>query len=143
MPQPLTPAILGAIVRDARLAAGLSQTALGARIGASRFWIAEFEQGKTTAELGLALRAVQALGLTVRVTAGAEEAGETHAPATPAAPAADVPAVDLGALIAEASGMTTGTLTNPSLRRTRAGTQRGKASAPKAEWPATMPAPPR
>lgn len=143
MPQPLTPAILGAIVRDARLAAGLSQTALGARIGASRFWIAEFEQGKATAELGLALKAVQALGLTVRVTSGAEEAGETRTPATQATPAADVPAVDLGALIAEASGMSKDAPAGPSGRRTRAGSQRGKATAPKAGWPATMPAPPR
>lgn len=143
MAQPLTPAVLGSIVRDARLAAGLSQTALGARIGASRFWIAEFEQGKPTAELGLALKAVQALGLTVRVTASADEAGETRAPATPAAPAADIPVVDLGELIAEASGMSTGTPAGPSVRRTRAGKQRGKSTVPKAGWPATMAVPPR
>lgn len=143
MAQPLTPAVLGSIVRDARLVAGLSQTALGARIGASRFWIAEFEQGKTTAELGLALKAVQALGLTVRVTASADEAGETRARATQAAPAADIPAVDLGALIAEASGMSTGTPAGRSSRRARAGAQRGKATAQKAGWPATMAVPAR
>jgi len=58
-------AAVGALVREARIAAGLSQTDLGQRIGASRFWVAQFEKGKPSAELGLALKAVQALGLTV------------------------------------------------------------------------------
>jgi DNA-binding XRE family transcriptional regulator len=58
---------VGALVRQARLTAGLSQTDLGRRIGASRFWVAQFEKGKPGAELGLALKAMQALGLTVLI----------------------------------------------------------------------------
>jgi len=63
----LTPAAVGALLREARNAAGISQSELGARIGASRFWVAQFEKGKPTAELGLALKALHALGLMVRV----------------------------------------------------------------------------
>jgi hypothetical protein len=48
---------------------------LGQRIGASRFWVAQFEKGKPSAELGLALRALHALGLKVSV----EPHNEAHA----------------------------------------------------------------
>ena len=60
-------AAVGALVRHARTAAGLSQTDVGQRIGASRFWVAQFERGKPSAELGLALKAMHAVGLTVLI----------------------------------------------------------------------------
>lgn len=63
----LNSAAVGALARQARITAGLSQTELGQRIGASRFWVAQFEKGKPSAELGLALRAMHALGLTVHI----------------------------------------------------------------------------
>jgi HTH-type transcriptional regulator / antitoxin HipB len=65
MAKSINSAAVGALVRQARLMAGLSQTDLGQRIGASRFWVAQFEKGKPGAELGLALKAMHALGLTV------------------------------------------------------------------------------
>jgi HTH-type transcriptional regulator/antitoxin HipB len=102
MQKSVTPAIVGALVRDARTAAGLSQSELGARIGASRFWVAQFEKGKPSAELGLALKALQALGLTVRLeprppkeTVDKRQTGRKHATSASA-----IPAVDLGAIIA-------------------------------------------
>jgi transcriptional regulator with XRE-family HTH domain len=67
MSKPLNPAVIGALVRERREAAGLTQTQLAERIGASRFWVAAFERGKPSAELGLALKAVQALGLAIRI----------------------------------------------------------------------------
>jgi DNA-binding XRE family transcriptional regulator len=67
MGKSINSAAVGALVRQARLTAGLSQTDLGRRIGASRFWVAQFEKGKPSAELGLALKAMQALGLTVLI----------------------------------------------------------------------------
>src|SRR5437764_4243769 len=67
MPKSINSAAVGALVRQARLAAGLSQTDLGQRIGASRFWVAQFEKGKPSAELGLALKALHALDLTVLI----------------------------------------------------------------------------
>lgn len=67
MTKPLNSATVGALVREARAAAGLSQTDLGQRIGASRFWVAQFEKGKPGAELGLALKAMYAIGLTINI----------------------------------------------------------------------------
>lgn len=63
----LTPRDLGALVREARIAAGMTQTALGDKVGASRFWVAEFERGKPGAELGLCLKALRALKLVLTV----------------------------------------------------------------------------
>lgn len=63
----LTPKDIGALVRDARLEAGLTQTALAEKIGASRFWVVDFERGKARAELGLALKALRALRLVVSI----------------------------------------------------------------------------
>ena len=67
MTKPINPAVIGALVREGREAAGLTQTQLAGRIGASRFWVAAFEKGKPTAELGLALKAIQALGMSIRI----------------------------------------------------------------------------
>jgi DNA-binding XRE family transcriptional regulator len=67
MPSYFNAATVGALVREARTTAGLTQTELANRIGASRFWVAEFEKGKPGAELGLALKALVALRIAVRI----------------------------------------------------------------------------
>ena len=54
-------------MRDRRAALKLSQAELARRIGASRHWVAAVEQGKPRAELGLVLKALDALGLVVDV----------------------------------------------------------------------------
>ena len=77
MTKPINPAVLGSLVREARDAAGLSQTQLAERIGASRFWVAAFEKGKPSAELGLALKAIQALGLTIDIAPSHELSART------------------------------------------------------------------
>lgn len=64
----LNSAAVGALVRETREAAGLTQTQLADRIGASRFWVAAFEKGKPGAELGLALKAILALGLAINIS---------------------------------------------------------------------------
>lgn len=56
---------LGRYVRDRRRAAGMSQEALAARALVSRRWLTEMESGKATAEVGLILKVVAALGLYV------------------------------------------------------------------------------
>jgi HTH-type transcriptional regulator/antitoxin HipB len=53
----------GALVRDRRKRRGLSQQALADAIGASRWWVNEFERGKPRAELSLVLRALETLGV--------------------------------------------------------------------------------
>jgi HTH-type transcriptional regulator/antitoxin HipB len=60
---------LAAAVRGRRTDLGVSQAELAKRTGVSRKWIYEFEAGKPTAELGLLLRVLDALGLRIEVTA--------------------------------------------------------------------------
>lgn len=53
----------GALCRDVRTTAGLSQAAAAERVGVSRKWLSEFEKGKATVELGMALRCLAGLGV--------------------------------------------------------------------------------
>ena len=100
----LTPREIGALVRQARTDAGITQDALATKIGASRYWVAEFEQGKPRAELGLALKAIQAIGLTLAI--GREAGTRATAPggSARADPLRDAdPRVDLSRLLANAT----------------------------------------
>jgi HTH-type transcriptional regulator / antitoxin HipB len=72
---------------------GLSQAQLAERAGVSRKWLSEFERGKSTAELGLVLRLLDELDLTVTVSKA--ETASTTADPGPTAP------VDLDELLAE------------------------------------------
>jgi len=65
-----SPADLGAIIRDKRKRLKIDQSTLAKRIGASRQWVIEVEHGHPRAELGLVLRALDALG--IRVDASSE-----------------------------------------------------------------------
>lgn len=67
---------LGAAVRDARLRQGWTQAELADRIDVSRQWVISLEQGKASAELGPALRAVAMLGMVANlVEAPTRDAG--------------------------------------------------------------------
>jgi len=63
-----TPADLGNLVREARLAAGLTQEQLAERAGASRLWVNQVEAGHSGASLGKVLKLLAALDLTMDVT---------------------------------------------------------------------------
>ena len=58
---------LAAAVRGRRLGLGLSQAELAVRAHVSRQWLSQFEAGKPTAELGLVLALLDALGLRLGV----------------------------------------------------------------------------
>jgi HTH-type transcriptional regulator / antitoxin HipB len=58
---------LAAAARGRRLELGLSQSELATRARVSRQWISEFESGKPSAELGLVIRLLDALGLRLNV----------------------------------------------------------------------------
>lgn len=58
---------IGALIRDQRRKLKLDQAELADRIGVSRRWIIEIEQGKPRASIGLVLKALDALGLNVAV----------------------------------------------------------------------------
>jgi HTH-type transcriptional regulator/antitoxin HipB len=91
-----TPADLGSAIRARRKALGLDQGELAGRIGVRRQWVSKIEAGKATAEIGLVLRALAALGFSV-------ELGEPAAPARPIGPPKGV-SFDLDAVIARARG---------------------------------------
>ncbi len=67
-----TPHEIGLLIRDLRKRREWSQGRLAEVIGATRQWVAALEQGKPRAELGLTLRALNALGVTLDVTATGE-----------------------------------------------------------------------
>ena len=58
---------LGNYIRDRRLAVGLNQVDLAARAAVSRRWLIGLEAGKPSAEVGLVLRVIAALGQYVDV----------------------------------------------------------------------------
>ena len=65
-----TPADLGAAIRDRRRQLDLDQAALAKRIGVSRQWVIGIEQGRSRAELGLVLRALDVLGIRLNTGIG-------------------------------------------------------------------------
>jgi DNA-binding XRE family transcriptional regulator len=103
MPNPINSAAVGALIREAREAAGLTQTQLAERIGASRFWVAAFEKGKPSAELGLALKAIHALELTLHITPGSDALVPQTSAKKPAALPAPVSNSSLGNVLAHAT----------------------------------------
>ena len=64
---------LAATARGRGIELGLSQAALAARTGVSRDWINYFEAGKSTVELILVLELLEALDLTLDVSANTGE----------------------------------------------------------------------
>lgn len=62
-----TPADIGQIIRTRRKELRQNQAQLAEQIGVSRQWIIDIEKGKSRAELGLILRTIYALGLSMHV----------------------------------------------------------------------------
>lgn len=91
------PVDLGNAIKEARKARKWSQSALASRIGVSRQWLVEMEQGKKTAEIGLILRTLSELNLPVLV-------GET-APGTLTAKRQGPEAPNLDEILARAKGL--------------------------------------
>lgn len=73
---------LGAVIRDHRRRQGLGQQALADRIGVSRQWVVEVEKGKPRGEVGLILRALDALGVTLVLGGGISGADDQDSAAT-------------------------------------------------------------
>lgn len=59
---------LGSLVRNQRKQGGWSQQELAEKIGASRLWVSQFENGKETVEFGLVLKTLSALKLSLEVS---------------------------------------------------------------------------
>lgn len=76
-----TAADLGAFIRERRVKLGMDQSDLAAKAGTSRKWIVEVEQGKPRAEIGLVLRTLKTLGVSLYIAVGeAQEASTASEP---------------------------------------------------------------
>jgi ribosome-binding protein aMBF1 (putative translation factor) len=53
----------GALIKDARAKAGMSQSELARRLKTTQGWVSEVENGKPTAEIGRVLKAIFTLGI--------------------------------------------------------------------------------
>jgi len=56
---------IGAYVREQRKLLGWTQQELANKVGVQRLWLVQFEKGKSSAQLGLALRTLKALGISL------------------------------------------------------------------------------
>jgi HTH-type transcriptional regulator/antitoxin HipB len=56
---------LGAFIRERRTMLGMDQVDLAEKAGTSRKWLIEVEQGKPRAEIGLILRTLKTLGVSI------------------------------------------------------------------------------
>lgn len=59
---------LGQLVCDQRKQRGWSQTRLAEKVGVSRLWISQLENGKESVEFGLVLKTLRALDLLLDVS---------------------------------------------------------------------------
>ena len=60
---------LGALIRERRTKLGWDQVSLAKKAGTSRKWLVEVEQGKPGAEIGLILRTLKSLEISIDVEA--------------------------------------------------------------------------
>ena len=72
-----TPAELGALIRERRMALGLDQKTLAQTVGVSRQWIVDVEKGKPRAPIGLILRTIEALGITLSPKISAQQSSKS------------------------------------------------------------------
>lgn len=75
-----TPADLGALIRDRRSHLGMDQASLAKAVGTSRKWLIEVEKGKSTAQIGLILRTLRVLK--VSLSDGPQASGSSATPQT-------------------------------------------------------------
>lgn len=95
-----TPRDLGLRIRDQRLKLRMSQAALARSVGASRSWVVQMERGNPGAEIGLMLKALRSVGLTIDVRGATED---EFVPGR-AGGSEPLPIIDLAAILDRARG---------------------------------------
>jgi HTH-type transcriptional regulator / antitoxin HipB len=80
---------LGAFIRERRTKLGMDQIELAKKAGTSRKWLVEVEQGKPGAEIGLILRTLKSLEISIDMEANSSVA----TPLTTKAKAPDINSV--------------------------------------------------
>jgi HTH-type transcriptional regulator/antitoxin HipB len=78
-----TPEDVGALIKEKRNALGLDQETLARQSGTSRKWIVEIEKGKSGAAMGLVLRTLRVLGISLQSLESSSKTS-SHASAPPA-----------------------------------------------------------
>ena len=73
---------LGSFIRGRRRDLGIEQGALAEKAGTSRKWIVEMEQGKPRAEIGLILRTLKALGVSIDLSSDAGKKERSNSSST-------------------------------------------------------------
>ncbi len=58
---------LASLVKSRRKGMGLTQVALAKKIGVKPLWISQFENGKATVQLGLVLRTLKVMDLSITI----------------------------------------------------------------------------
>lgn len=58
---------IGLLVREQRKSRGWTQDTFAQKLGVSRLWVVQMELGKSTAQIGLVLRALNELGLPMQI----------------------------------------------------------------------------
>jgi HTH-type transcriptional regulator/antitoxin HipB len=84
-----TLADLAALIKARRNQLGLDQETLALQAGVSRKWIIDVERGKSGAEIGLVLRTLRVLGISLEVNEGLPKPAAKQ----PSTPVADVNAI--------------------------------------------------
>ena len=69
---------IGLLVREQRKSRGWTQDIFAQKLGVSRLWVVQMEQGKSTAQIGLVLRALNELGLPMQIDLNPKD--ETKSP---------------------------------------------------------------
>ena len=69
---------LGAFIRERRARLGMDQNALAKKAGTSRKWLVEVEQGKPGAEIGLILRTLKSLEISIDLEADSSVASPSQ-----------------------------------------------------------------
>lgn len=125
----LTPADLGLYAQDRRKRVlNISQDELAARVGASRHWVLDFEAGHPGVQIGLILRALNALGIDVHAMPVGGTAVPESRGAQPHARSSQLPAIDLSAIVdAKVEPLTPAAIVKPSGQRPRKGKPRPSA----------------
>ena len=73
---------LGRAIRQRRKDLGWDQASLATRAGVGRQWVVEVEKGKARAEVGLVLRTLRTLGLSLDLSVQSQPPGPSHKPAS-------------------------------------------------------------
>jgi HTH-type transcriptional regulator/antitoxin HipB len=84
---------LGAFIRERRTRLGMDQIELAKKAGTSRKWLVEVEQGKPGAEIGLILRTLKSLEISIDLAANSEVDTSATTPTLGKAKAPDINSV--------------------------------------------------